>query len=152
MMFDRIRKATCVAAMVAPAVIGLGLAGCSMCCGPYDYHYPTFGGKHERTDPVYGRVGSIFSDPNVALGPSADSNLVPHPAVQAPRAPVDYVDVDSDEDIDADIDSELDLDDELQPINPDDRDIDRLPKPDGEADEASEVTALRTWRHRPSRR
>lgn len=50
--------------------------GCSMCCDTYDYHYPTFGGKHQRADPVYGRVGSIFSDPGANPGgPGPDSNL-----------------------------------------------------------------------------
>ena len=56
----------------------LGLGGCSSCCGPYDYHYPAFPGIVQRSDPVYGRVGSIFSDPYKAgSGPSADSNLKP---------------------------------------------------------------------------
>lgn len=43
-----------------------GAVGCSMCCGPYDYDYPMFQSSYQRVDPVYGRVGSIFSDPNVA--------------------------------------------------------------------------------------
>ena len=38
--------------------------GCSMCCGVFDYDYPTFGGRHERVDRQWGRVGSIYSDPN----------------------------------------------------------------------------------------
>ena len=51
-------------------------AGCSMCCDTYDYHYPTVGGKHQRSDPVSGRVGSIFSDPGtLPIGPGPDSNL-----------------------------------------------------------------------------
>ena len=49
-----------------------------MCCGTFDYHYPTFGGRLQRANPEYGRVGSIFSDPYAAaIGPSADSNLQP---------------------------------------------------------------------------
>lgn len=58
-------------------LVGLSLAGgCSMCCGPYDFHYPSMGGVVERSDPEYGRVGSILSDPwNAGAGPSADSNL-----------------------------------------------------------------------------
>lgn len=48
-----------------------------MCCGPYDYHYPGFGGRIQRADPEYGRVGSVFSDPHMAgMGPLADSNIV----------------------------------------------------------------------------
>ena len=58
--------------------ISLGTLGCNMCCGPYDYDYANFGGKHPRVDPQYGRVGSIFSDPNAIRNrPSADSNLTP---------------------------------------------------------------------------
>lgn len=54
----------------------VGMVGCSMCCAPNDYDYPNYGGKYERVNPAYGRVGSIFSDPNAgALGPSSDSNL-----------------------------------------------------------------------------
>jgi hypothetical protein len=46
-----------------------------MCCGPYDYDYPTYGGKHERIDRTYGRVGSLFSDPQASYdGELADSN------------------------------------------------------------------------------
>lgn len=50
--------------------------GCSTCCGPYDYDYPTLGGALQRAYPTTGRVGSIYSDPYTsASGPSADSNL-----------------------------------------------------------------------------
>jgi hypothetical protein len=50
--------------------------GCAMCCGPFDYDYPTFGGKYDRYDRSYGRLGSVFSDPMAApTGGSADSNL-----------------------------------------------------------------------------
>ncbi len=53
----------------------LAAVGCSMCCGPYDYDYPVFETRYGRMDPVYGRVGSIFSDPNVqADGPAPLTN------------------------------------------------------------------------------
>lgn len=40
-----------------------------MCCGPYDYEYPMMDNpNYSRMDPEYGRVGSIFSDPNVGDG------------------------------------------------------------------------------------
>ena len=65
-----------IAAFASGSVALAGFAGCSMCCGPYDYHYPTFGGRVQRADPEYGRVGSIFSDPYTAgTGLDADSNL-----------------------------------------------------------------------------
>ena len=53
-------------------------SGCAMCCGPFDYHYPNYGGAIQRSDPERGRVGSIFSDPGPLGGPSADYNLKPH--------------------------------------------------------------------------
>jgi hypothetical protein len=66
--------------ILAIATATLSTFGCSMCCGPYDFDYPNFGGKHERVDPSYGRVGSIFSDPNANFdGDSPDSNLEPQP-------------------------------------------------------------------------
>ena len=65
-----------VAAFASGTIAFAGAAGCSMCCGPYDYHYPTFGGRVQRADPEYGRVGSIFSDPYTAgTGLDADSNV-----------------------------------------------------------------------------
>ena len=131
-------------------IVCCGLTGCSMCGGPYDYHYPTFGGKHQRTNPTHGRLGSLFSDPNATLGPSSDSNLVPHPAVEAPRVPEDD---DIEDDLDEDVE-DLDLDgddDDLRPFDRlDDDDIDELPEPD--LDEESEVTASRPWRQRALRR
>ncbi len=70
------------------AAVALGasaLTGCAMCCGPFDYHYPTHGGRVQRADPEYGRVGSIFSDPYTAgSGPTADSNVVP-PKLSSPN-------------------------------------------------------------------
>ena len=36
--------------------------GCRACCSPYDFDYPTFGGKWERLDRRNGRVGSAFYD------------------------------------------------------------------------------------------
>lgn len=65
-------------AFIAVVSVSLGSIGCTTCCSPHDYDYPTFGGKHPRVDPSYGRVGSIFSDPNATMsGPDADSNLTP---------------------------------------------------------------------------
>jgi len=42
-------------------LVGLS-SGCSMCCGPMDYAYPTHGGKWERADRYHGRVASAFYD------------------------------------------------------------------------------------------
>jgi hypothetical protein len=56
------------------SAMALASAGCSMCCGLYDYEYPMFQSRYSRTDPEYGRVGSIFSDPNVMPGSPALTN------------------------------------------------------------------------------
>lgn len=132
--------------------------GCSMCCGPYDYDYPNIGGKHQRVDPRYGRVGSILSDPNAnAFGPSADSNLEPAPE---PRSTTDNSDSESGgNDSDLDIDAELErlrkeadsLREEINPMGDGpkldpgiDSDPEKLPSPDG-------PTASRNWRTKPLR-
>ena len=62
----------------AAGIVALMYTGCSMCCGPYDYDYPSFGGAVQRSNPTWGRVGSVYSDPGPFGGPGADSNLKPH--------------------------------------------------------------------------
>ena len=60
--------------------MSVGSLGCSMCGGPFDFDYPVYGGKFERVDSSYGRVGSIFSDPSASSsGPGPDSNLEAQP-------------------------------------------------------------------------
>jgi hypothetical protein len=57
-------------------VAAVGMSGCAMCCTPYLNDYPTYGGRVERTNREWGRVGSVFSDPNmVGATAAADSNL-----------------------------------------------------------------------------
>jgi hypothetical protein len=71
-------RSTLAAVLVAGTLAGTG--GCSMCCSNYDYAYPTFGGRFERADPYYGRVGSTFSDPNADFGTPEDiANGSPSP-------------------------------------------------------------------------
>ncbi len=131
--------------------------GCSMCCGPYDYDYPNFGGKHQRVDPRYGRVGSIFSDPTAfADGPSADSNLE---APKPPRADTSD-DIEEDQDTDLDLDAELermrnDLDleldgnrEEIEPMLDPTDETETLPAPEPDTDGP---TASRMWRTQPLR-
>ena len=124
--------------------------GCSMCCGPYDYDYPNFGGKHPRADRKFGRVGSVFSDPNANFyGPSADSNIMP---VEAEGPKTDDDDISSDPDTELDIDAELErlrneneIREEIDPMqNGLDANPEELPSPDG-------PTASRTWQNRPLR-
>ncbi len=103
------------------------LTGCSMCCGPHDFDYPTFGGKHERVDRQWGRVGSPFSDPNVVVGPSADSNLKPHEEFRDPNSGL--------------------LE---EPGLPDDQ-SDILPDPNQTPSIDDEPTAARPWPTRPLR-
>lgn len=85
--------------------------GCAMCCGPFDYHYPNYGGTIQRSDPVRGRVGSIFSDPGPLGGPSADYNLTPHEGGSGTN------------DIDSGSGNANDVDD-LEPLDGSDTDID----------------------------
>ena len=114
-------------------IVGTGTFGCSMCCGPYDFHYPAYGGKHERVDPTYGRVGSVFSDPNAGYyGESADSNLVAHPEIRS-------------------LDPELNDDiDDMETIEPrgssEDNGPSVLPQPDD-----TDPTASRLWKRKPLR-
>ena len=58
-------------------LIIVSAVGCAMCCAPFDYDYPTFGGITQRADPAYGRVGSVFSDPYVAAGFPAPTQSAP---------------------------------------------------------------------------
>ena len=138
-----------------------------MCCGPFDYDYPTFGGKHPRANRSHGRVGSILSDPITTLtGPSADSNLTEPPeplAVDAGETDIDLEDNDLDEDnedifgeSDSDEDLKLDsLEEELERIEPLKSD-DATEKLDieaksTEAEAADDSTASTRWRPRPLR-
>ena len=72
------------------------VSGCAMCCGPFDYAYPTYGGKWERGDRFWGRVGSPLSGagtPIDGVGEIADPAL---PGYYSESAPVyDGVMIDS---------------------------------------------------------
>ena len=138
-----------------------------MCCGTFDYHYPTFGGRLQRANPEYGRVGSVFSDPYAAaIGPSADSNL----------QPVEFVESTSIDDEPTELDpTELDgLDDPLEGFDDPLEGIDNIeptpkstlpdpsPMPGPEnitprestptPDADTSTNEARRWRNRPSRR
>lgn len=125
--------------------------GCSMCCGPYDFDYPTYGGIHQRANPSYGRVGSVFSDPFAGLGgPSADSNLKPHPEPRTGSGSSSNADSGDreDEDLDDDLE-ELDrkLDQDLESIEPlEDPEVDSETNRQTNSD-TERTTALR-WRRR----
>lgn len=67
MSFIRFNLKTAGTGLLLAAGLLLG-SGCSMCCGVSDYDYPTYGGLVQRQDSSYGRVGSIFSDPNAPTG------------------------------------------------------------------------------------
>lgn len=121
-----------------------------MCCGPYDFDYPTYGGLHHRSNPSHGRLGSPFSDPNwVGGGPSADSNLKPHPESQ--------LDGDlGDEPLEGDFDLERadeDLDDDLEGLDDSLEELDRrLEELDGVDDELESIEPLEDINlERPSR-
>ena len=122
-----------------------GFVGCSMCCGPYDFDYPTYGGIHHRANPSYGRLGSVFSDHNNGGGgPSADSNLKPHPEPEIENdLGLDADDADDLDDLeraDEDLDDDLEgLDDELEEL---DRKLEELDGVDGADDELESIEPL----------
>ena len=141
-------------AYIAILTLTLGTAyGCASCADTNDYDYPNFGGKHQRVNPTYGRVGSIFSDPNAnSFGPSADSNLK---APDSPRAPEPIEDTDiGEEETELDIDAELEemrnqlkLEgnrEEIEPMLDSLDDTEVLPTPDDDG-----PTASRQWKARP---
>jgi len=121
-----------------------------MCCGPFDYDYPTFGGKQLRANRSHGRVGSILSDPMTSVsGPAAESNLTapPDPIVVDPDE--ETVDLENDEDFNREEDLKFEgLDDDLEPIEPL-RNGDSIKPP--ETDSADDSTASTRWRPRPLR-
>jgi len=142
-------------AILIVAFIASGTIGCSMCCGPYDYDYPTFGGKHERADRAYGRVGSLFSDPYASYnGESADESLE---HVRAMSDSTSSKKRSNGSGADRDIEKfKQELDDRrLEPVNPRKKptnggngNIEQLPPPD---DVGSDPTAMRPWRQRSHR-
>ena len=50
-----------------------------MCARGYLDDYAGVGGKWQRSDPAYGRVGSIFSDPGSAVGPALPTDVMDPP-------------------------------------------------------------------------
>ena len=120
-----------------------------MCCGPHDFDYVTFGGKHQRSNPSWGRVGSVFSDPgSLPPGPAADSNLT---AAKDKRR--DSSD-ETDDTFLEDLDEELNNIDMLEEM---DRELEELNKPKSDPDKTSiepatdETTASQTFRQRERR-
>lgn len=55
--------------------LGISLSGCSLCCSPYLDDYAAYGSRTPRMDMKHGRVGSVFSDPQLTgrMVSSADS-------------------------------------------------------------------------------
>ena len=65
------------------AVVSTSL-GCAMCCSPDDPNYAAYGGRWQRHDMAYGRVGSAFAEAGYdALAPET---LTPAPAEDEPEA------------------------------------------------------------------
>lgn len=65
-------------------LVTVAAAGCSICATPFDYAYPAYGGKWERTDRFHGRVGSAFHPagpmPGEVIEGTAEEIEAPHPA------------------------------------------------------------------------
>jgi hypothetical protein len=81
-----VRSVFAMFAMFAPCcrLVGLGLlafsSGCAMCSSCDDYTYPAYGGRWERLDPCYGRVGSVFTP---EVGQRVDGDEYYSPDMQA---------------------------------------------------------------------
>jgi hypothetical protein len=134
----KVRTMKNICTLLLLALLGSGTLGCSMCCGPYDFDYPTFGGKHPRANRSYGRVGSIFSDPN-AMGPtaSADSNL------EAPT-PLRSSEPDELEDDEDSSDNLRKFQEELDSLkSKSNDDLEELPSPDDADSDAKSATERR---------
>jgi len=159
-------KLTIFVGLLVALGASVALTGCSICCSPFDYDYPTFGGKHTRATRNFGRVGSVFSDPFLSTGgPGADSNLTPHegpPPLRPTEADEDLeddldldADLDSDPDKDLDLDTDLDLENiEPESVDPDILDADQFPKNPTlpRPDDANSSSASNYWKPRPLRR
>ena len=63
-------------AIILLSIVSICGLGCAMCCGPDMYTYPTYGGRVQRSDPEYGRVGSIYSD-TTPIGFASSPNQIP---------------------------------------------------------------------------
>ena len=74
--FTRDRSMIRTSAIVLLSIVSVCGLGCAMCCGPDMYTYPTYGGRVQRSDPEYGRVGSIYSD-HTPIGLASSSNQIP---------------------------------------------------------------------------
>jgi hypothetical protein len=130
------------------SLVCMSMFGCSMCCGPTDFDYATFGGKHQRSNPSWGRVGSVFSDPGTfPVGPGADSNLTT--AKDKRRKASDGSR--KDDTLLEDLDKDLDEGNMLENL---DRELEELTPPNSNPDKTSiepatdESTATQTWRQR----
>ena len=126
--------------LIITALICFLSTGCSLCCGPHDYDYPDFGGKHQRQDRRHGRVGSILSDPLAprASGDSADSNLLAPPPLKSLEPVEGDFEPDRDEDVD-------DIKRDLEDITPLDRDGEDLPSLE-ELEKSNELDGSNTRR------
>jgi hypothetical protein len=69
-------------------VVIAAASGCSICCTPWDYAYPAYGGKWERTDRFRGRVGSAF-DPAGPFPADQDAALHDPTSAALPERPHD---------------------------------------------------------------
>lgn len=53
--------------------------GCSLCCTPWDYAYPTYGSLTPRDDQFEGRVGSMFHPAGPTPGVTRPYGYLPPP-------------------------------------------------------------------------
>lgn len=69
--------------IVGISIIAL-FSGCAMCANCDDYTYPTEGGRWQRLDPTYGRVGSLFT-PEVWTKADEHGEQLPSEQIETPQ-------------------------------------------------------------------
>jgi hypothetical protein len=60
------------------------VSGCAICCAPFDYEYNAFGGRWDRADRCYGRVGSAFAPAEMPGGQDVKLGAPPAEVAELP--------------------------------------------------------------------
>ena len=68
-------------------IVLVGASGCAMCSSCDDYSYAGSGGRWERLDPTFGRVGSAFTPEVGALTEGYEGDYEDAPELLSPGEP-----------------------------------------------------------------
>lgn len=82
--------------LMCVALLGFTVSatGCAMCCAPDDPNYAAYGGRWERHDAEYGRVGSAFTPAGspVDVGEVVGETYLETPYVEGEPTPAEKID------------------------------------------------------------